>query len=188
MNMPQESLQMPLESSAAVKRWGRVTVGFSAGKGPFAALIRWITKAEVSHAWISLEVYGKPYIYHASIHGAVLYKRSEFEKHVKIVDEFEVIPDIAKSVQHVLDFGEMEYDFLGLFGFLKVLYWRRWFGKKVKNPWASPKLMVCSELVAHLGDLGELPEYAGLDHESTTPKMLRDRSEGASFKRCLPRS
>ena len=154
-----------------------VTVGFSTSSGLVSRLVRWVTRSKASHSWICLEVYGLSVIVHASLGGVRMLPRDRFEHGNTIVGEYRVKPDVSEGVNHTLSFLGEKYDYLGLFGFLKVELWKRWFHKKVRNPWASAKSLVCSELIVHLAHAGKIPEWEGFDPESVTPAELMAECE-----------
>jgi len=164
-----------------------ITVGFSTSSDWISRAIRWITRSRVSHAWLCLEWYGMLFIIHATVGGVKVTPRSKWESgHNKIVGEFRPKADVTEGVKHALSFLDEEYDYVGILGYIFVVFWKRWFNKKIKNILARPNAMVCSEFLVHLADKGGIPEWRELDPERTTPKDLLEICEKEhSFERVL---
>lgn len=136
-------------------------------------VIRRLTNSTVSHVAIGLSLQGIPVLLQADIGGVQITTREKFlEKHT-IVSEWEFTsPGIEKVIaQGVKNIGE-RYDYLGLFGYLAVLI-AKFFKRKIRNPLASRKAVVCSEFIASLDINGDfVPEWKGLDSEVTMPSDL----------------
>jgi len=137
-----------------------------------SAVIRWVTGGNASHVAIGLDLNGVPVFLHADMGGVHLSLRSKVMQGHSLVAEYRcmTIPDghVVGAVAHL---GE-RYDYVGLFGYALVLAARH-IGKRVKNPFASPRAMVCSEFVLSLDRAGEfVPPWAFLDPEQTTPEDL----------------
>lgn len=149
-----------------------VTIGFSTTDEYLQRLIRWFTRSKTSHCWFSTELEGVPVIVHATIGGIKIEPRVTWEKHNKIVSEFAYSSDISEGVKHAFTLLGTKYDYVALLGYIFVIFWKRWFGKKIKNFLASPNAMVCSELLVNLAKHGSISEWENLDPERTTPQDL----------------
>lgn len=126
-----------------------MTVVFSTSKHLFSKVIRFVTRSKVSHASISVHLYGVPVIIESTVGGVKIYPRDKFEKENTLVYEYEVIPDVHDALQQAIeDVGE-HYDYVGILGYIPVMI-GRWFKKKVKNILASPTKMVCAEFVVKI--------------------------------------
>ena len=125
-------------------------------------------------------------IVHTTVGGVQVDFRRKWEKSNKIVGEFRPKVDVSPGVQHTLSLLGEKYDYVGLLGYLLVVFWWRWFGRKIKNPMASPTGLVCSELLVHLAHDGDIPEWSEMDPERTTPQdLLAACEKGGSFERIV---
>jgi hypothetical protein len=142
----------------------------------------------VSHVAIGgLELNGVPVVLHASVGGVQVTPRSSFLYSHTLVSEYafqNVEVDVPGAI---VALGE-RYDYVGLFGYVVVAV-GRWFGKKLKNPFASPHATVCSEFVFALDrDKSRLPEWSSLVPSSTEPQDLVEiaRLHSEHFERVFP--
>lgn len=134
-----------------------------------------------------MEMEGVPVIVHATVGGVQVDFRRKWAKGNTIVGEFRPKVEVSQGVQHTLSLLGSKYDYVGLLGYLLVVFWWRWFGRKIKNPIVSPTGLVCSELLVHLSHDGSIiPEWAEMDPERTTPQDLLAACEaGSSFERII---
>lgn len=152
-----------------------VRIIFTASKTLFGALIRKITKSNVSHAMIEVPVWGKRMIMEATI-GGVRLVPSQKSRH-RVVKEyqcqFEAKPGLVGISQKL---GE-HYDYAGLF----VIVWAKIFWDWVKLrmkilKWKN-KSIKCSELVAMFLKFCEAKDSDKLITELTTPEDIKDFCE-----------
>jgi len=165
----------------SIKDAEMTTVMFGTSRGLLSRVIRWVTKSPASHALIGFEVEGVPCVLHATVGGVQISLRAKWERNAKVVAEYRTIvqPDIRHAVTHIGD----HYDYVGLLGYVWVLAWRA-LKKRVKNPLASSRSVVCSEFLLHLNHDDAFPEWSDLDPETTTPRDLMERCErNISFRR-----
>lgn len=81
--------------------------------------------------------------------------------------------DITAAVQASFkDLGQA-YGYSTLIGMFPVMV-ARWFGKKIKNPLASSRSMICSERNTRLLQAAGYPEADALDPATTDPEMLME--------------
>jgi hypothetical protein len=146
-------------------------VGFSTTNGLLSRLLRWITRAEVSHSFLVVELYGKAWYVGAEAQGVVMMPMEKYVKKNTIKALCEVPElndeDLAVVMGHL---GEA-YDYGGLLGgiFPQI---GRWFKQKWKNPWANPKALICSEFVTLALQEAGLSGAEKLDPPSVTPQDL----------------
>lgn len=146
-----------------------ITVIFSTSKkNIFSALIRLMTKSKVSHCAIGVDLYNIPIVIHAGVGGVHVSTRKKFLKDSNIVYEFKVVPDISDNVRQAISMVGEKYDYVGLLGFIPVLMFR-WFGRKVKNPFASASAVICSEFILAVDKDKKINEWSNLDPEASTP-------------------
>ncbi len=161
-----------------------ITLVFVTTGNPLSRLIRWITGSKASHCAIGgLHLEGVPVVLHASLGGVQLTPRERFYAEHRAVAEYEMLAPV--SVTRAVEALGDHYDYVGLAGYLPVLLWR-WLGRKMKNPFAGAKASVCSELLLALDSAGVVPEWAGLDPETTTPEDLLRLCAGSSFRELPP--
>jgi hypothetical protein len=120
---------------------------------------------------LGLDLYGVAMLLHCTSGGVQVTPKSKWFRDNKLVAEYEFKPELSDGVRHAfMHLGE-KYDYVSLLGFVPVLFFR-WLRVKIKNPLASAKSMVCSEFVVHVDHEHKIPEWAGLDPETTSPEDL----------------
>jgi len=155
-----------------------MTLVFLTSRSWISSAIRWVTGSEASHVAICLELQGIPVFLHATVGGVQVSLRSKMMLGHSLVAEYEclTIPKgyVVGAAAHLGD----RYDYVGIFGFALVIAARR-IGRRIRNPFASPRAEVCSELVLSLDPRGEcVPPWAFLDPERTTPEDLLEVCRG----------
>jgi len=148
-------------------------IGFSTTKKWLSRLIRWFTKAPVSHSWILyFDVdFAQEMVLEATLEGVRIIPYEVFKQHNIIVKTF--IPEIPLK-QGFAKVGEKLgtlYDFAGLLGMLWVLL-GRWFKRKFRNPWDNPQALFCSEFVAQVLRWSYYPGTEYWVPENMTPADL----------------
>lgn len=148
-------------------------VGFSTTDKLISRLIRWVTKAQVSHTFLIVELYGKLWVVGAEFNGMTMMSVEKFQKNnmIKAVCEVPELTDV--HVGKAMESLGVAYDFGGLLGgiFPQI---GRWFKRKWKNPWNDQKALFCSEfLVLALQEAG-LKGSEDLDPGAATPQDLLD--------------
>lgn len=155
-----------------------IRIGFSASRGLLGRFVRWFTRSPINHTWIAVRSMGLELIIHSTVGGVQVDLRDKWEKRNRVVEEYRVIPDVTEGFHKAMSYLGDRYDYLGLLGFVPY-YIGRWFGRKVKNPWASTRAVVCSELIVRLRAGGKLPEWDSLDPESTAPSDLLEACQNS---------
>lgn len=152
-------------------------VGFSTPSSfnPVSALIRWITKSQVSHAWLLYRDtdFELDMVMESHELGFRLIPYEKFKLHNRVVQVLD--PDVdptpgLKLLAHSL--GDV-YDYGGLLG-MSVVLLGRWFKRKWRNPLQSPKHMFCSEAIVVALQASASKKAEDLVPGSTSPQMLRD--------------
>jgi len=153
-----------------------IIVGFSTPKSgfqPFSWLIRLVTWAPMSHAYIRYyDNYTQRWvIFQASGLKVNLIGQTMFDSAEKIIAEFELpISDATKQrvVQDAIDKLGSPYGNMQIVGFACVMLMRL-FGRTISNPFASSSSFFCSELTDdELAQMG----ISGLNPSCTSPKDL----------------
>lgn len=163
-----------------------ITIGFSKPRGffePFSWLIRLLTWAPYSHAYVRYEdsYTNRSIIFQASGLKVNFIGQTMFDSEEDIYEEFviPVSPATKQSViQGAVDKCGSPYGVGQIIGFAWVLFMRM-FGKSVKNPLYSSSSFVCSELVADV--LVEINE-GDLDPSSMSPRDVRNFLVSKGFK------
>lgn len=151
------------------------SVGFSKDGSLPSRLIRWLTGAPCSHAFliVDLQDLGQPEVWEASAFGIRTISLRRFTEANAIVARFDFGSALAPGVRAAVDeLGEF-YDFGGLLGMALVLV-GRWLHKKWHNPLHRSGSLFCSEMVTQVlqasGQGGE--RVAALVPETTSPGDL----------------
>ena len=148
-------------------------IGFSTTKAWLSRLIRWFTGALVSHAWIlyyDLD-FACEMVLEATLEGVRIIPFEVFKQHNTIVKVFIPSDSLKQGFAKVGATLGSTYDFTGLLGMLWVLL-GRWFKKKLKNPWNSPRALFCSEFVAQVMRWSYYPGTEYWTPENMTPADL----------------
>lgn len=143
---------------------------FTAGMNPLSFIIRVLTRSQVSHVAIKLELGGVEMISEAGLQGVRLRSYARWAEENRVVARFKA-PVKDYAITRALLAMDERYDVVGLLGYLPVLLGRS-LGLLWRNPWASPRATVCSEYATEF--LAGVPGFASLDPEATTPQDLLD--------------
>jgi len=158
------------------------TLLFATTNKPLSRLLRWVMGSRVSHVAIGMSWEDVPVVVEATTGGVTNSPREAWAKTHILVTEYKFKSGVAVDLSEAVAKLGTAYDYVGLAGYLVVLFGRR-LGRKLKNPLASEKAMVCSEFVLCLDKDGSIPEWKGLDPEATTPEDLLVLCEkGISFE------
>jgi hypothetical protein len=143
------SLREALERAGGTS--AAISIGFSKERGFLSWLIRKVTKAPCSHAFLilreDLTVFGKEMVIEASAFGVRMTSRERFTQRNTIVGVWGGPPSLNVGVKEAGAWLGEVYDYTGLFGMVLVLF-GRWLKKKWANPIHAAHSMFCSELVA----------------------------------------
>ena len=148
-------------------------------------VIRVIGKSPASHVALGLHLHGVPVLLQADIGGVQITPRAKFLRKHRVVSEWAFTsPGIENALAGgVREIGE-RYDYVGLLGYLIVVLGKL-FHRRLRNPLAARKAVVCSEFVVGLDREGYcVPEWKGLDPEATMPAdLLAICQTSPSFRR-----
>lgn len=162
---------------------GEVAVGFSTARrwNPLSALIRWITHADCSHAWL---------LYHDDdlrllmvMEAHITFQIVPYENWLRenrvialVHPGHNINPGLRDLAMHLGSY----YDVGGLLGVLPVKI-ARWLKEhfhrlklKLKNPWANGHSLFCSEAVVIALHASGFPGAWALRSDSTSPQDLLD--------------
>ena len=152
-----------------------VKIGFCTSDWWVSRVIRYFTKAKVSHAYLVFDDPGCLFgaqVFEAAWCGFRISTRSILTRGTtRIVQEIPVAIDPSAALGVCERWAGTPYDYLGLLG-EAVVQVGRLFGKRWRNPFAGAHHMFCSEACVYvLAACGE-PRVAGLDARSTSPEDL----------------
>jgi len=161
-----------------------VTLVFTKSPALLSRIIMWMQKdGECSHVGIGTELHGVPVVVHADWKVRIT-PRSHFLLGRTVVEEHRIKKDVTRGFQHAVSMVDTDYDIIGALGFGVVALAWKWLGRKVKNPLASAKAVVCSEFAALIGAYGEVESLKDLDSESLLPDPLLElcRASASDFE------
>lgn len=149
-----------------------ILIGFSTSKVWYSNLIRWATKAKVSHAFLLASFLGKLLVFQE---GPLGYSVCTFEKFKKdnevvalIVPKVSIEEGFKKSLAQL---GQ-PYAYLALLGFAFVLFVKLLGWKLTHNPLSSAHSTFCSQRGAQILRDSHYPGAETLDPELTSPEDL----------------
>jgi hypothetical protein len=149
-----------------------MTLVFTRSRSWLSRLIRWATRGQVSHVAIGTELAGVPVVVEADALGVVVTLRTRFAARSEIVAEYKVIDGMLTVGGAVDEIGHA-YDYSGLFG-MAVVTVARYFGRKIRNPFQSPRAFFCSELVFAIDPLRTVVPWRSMRPDTTSPQDLYD--------------
>lgn len=158
-----------------------INVCFSTTDGLFSRLIRWFTRASVSHSLITFqdETLDKVFVMEANGRGFMLVPWAKWRKHNTLVARYRlrVAEDVQiGSLQQLAEFLGSQYDYVSLLGFI----FRRFMGR-MRNPLSKVSQLVCSEAVARFIHLTGDPSLRHFDdYGSWTPGDLLKEAESTN--------
>lgn len=150
-----------------------IHVGFSTTNQLISRIIRWFTKATVSHCFFVFDLFGKGWVLQSDFFGVVILPLEKFQKSNTII-ALAPIPelgedDLARAMQELGG----AYDFGGLLGGIFPII-GSWFKRKWKNPWENPSALFCSEFIVVSLQEASFPGADQLVASETTPEDLKD--------------
>ena len=165
---------------------------FTTSSQRLSKIVRWMTNSTTSHVCLGTEIFGEPVLLHSAIdgetghNGVQITPRAKWFEDNELIAEYDIIPDVTDAMGPMIRLLCEKYDKMGLLGYIIVII-AKWLGKKIRNPLAHAKFLVCARYVLKLDPTGRLiPEWAGLDPEKTTPQdLLLLCRTGPSFSRVM---
>lgn len=152
-----------------------VLVGFSTRKyNPLSALIRKITGAKASHAWLLYKdsFFHDTYMVMEATEWGVREINAEiFWDRNLVVSVHRPQVDMTEAVRSSGEVLGKIYDFWGLLGMPIVLAVYKWLNLKIRNPLQSPSGLFCSELVMSLMKKAGHPGTEEVGPSETSPDM-----------------
>lgn len=167
-----------------------ITVGFSTTDKLISRFIRFITRAKVSHAWVSFydSCLDTRLIMQAEAWGYEVRPVARWEKENTLVSEFLVLSDnsLDGDLRWVAGYLGVKYDWVSavLSGLGRV---GNWVKKLFKGGvFGNPRRFMCSEATIRFLQHAKIACVQGLDPETTTPaQLLALVSKSGEFKRLV---
>lgn len=152
-----------------------VKIGFSTSDWWVSRIIRFFTRAAVSHTFLLLEGTSLgDLVLEAEWCGWKLSTRQALTRGTtRIVATVAPAMDLAPAVLTALGWLDESYNYTGLFGMAWVAV-GRWLGKKWRNPLRNSRSMFCSEAVVYVLQSAKYPNADLLDPQSESPEDLLD--------------
>ena len=137
-----------------------------------SSVIRKVTRSQVSHVALRLQLEGVVVFLHADVGGVKIVPEDVFYTNRTSRYAFAFKEPVSPKL--AVEYIGSRYDYIGLVGHLfRALL--KWLGYSWKRPLQSPRALVCSEFIARLG----IVSFVGLDPENTTPHDLLEVCKGA---------
>lgn len=151
-----------------------ITIGFSTSDAFISRAIRWFSRSEVSHSWISFDCgeLGQRLIMHATVGGYKLNHWRRWKRGNTVVAQFACREDLSDGMRTMARQLDHEYDYLSVI----MMIPRRWLGRLFRNPVRDRRRLHCSEALVRL--LQAHGFARDLDPESTTPGDLLEFCRG----------
>ena len=148
-----------------------INICFSTSNGLVSRVIRWFSRAEVSHALVTFydETLDKVFVMEAGGRGFILTPWAKWRQSHTLACRYSLCISTRhqeESIRKLAEFLGSQYDYISLLGFV----FRRWV-RRMRNPLDNPNRLICSEAVAvFLRDAG-LDSFS--DPATWTPGDLR---------------
>lgn len=150
--------------------------GFSTTDVWLSKIIRAGTGSKYSHCWIrhGSAVWGGTWITHADWPVLRQWPWRAATTQWTVKQLYRPTWDVRPALASVRADFEEGYDVPGLLGMVFVELAWKWFRRRVKNPFASPKAVFCSEFVADIFRAAKLPGTEHWDTEALAPEDVAD--------------
>lgn len=151
-----------------------VQVGFSTSGDLISRVIRFFTKATVSHTFLVIHspLLLENMVIEAAWAGFRMTTMSRFKTKNTVVALMEPVVPLDRGLKRAVSWLGESYDYTGLFGMAYVIMLGRWLRRKVKNPGHNPHAVFCSEAVAMVLQESRYPGADELNPSETTPGDL----------------
>jgi len=158
-------------------------VGFSTSNELVSRLIRFFTKAKVSHTFLVIRApfLEEDLVIEAAWAGFRATTLRRFKKKNTVVALMKPAVPLDKGLRDALTWLGESYDFGGLFGMAFVLL-GRWLRRKVRNPLHDSRAIFCSEANTLVLQASGYPGADVLDPTETSPADLLEFMSHGSQK------
>jgi len=160
----------------------QITIGFSTTNKLMSRIIRWVTRGNVSHAWIAFydHCLDTRLVMQAETWGYEVRPWERWQRENILIAEFKTQQDMTISLRWIAPALGAKYDWTSAF-FSGV---KRWLGRWVKSHFNSPKKLMCAEAVIRFLQHSGSYAVSNLDPETTTPaSLLRAVNTSSEFQK-----
>lgn len=150
----------------------KVWVGFSTTNKFMSRLIRWVTRGKSSHAWLRYydETLQMHMVMQAELEGYETIPWKRWLTKNKLIAAYEPTEvNLIGGLRYIAQYLGADYD-------LKSALWvglKRWFGKKMRRVFHSPRKLMCSEAVARALQQADVQCVKDVDPELVSPAELQ---------------
>ena len=148
-----------------------VSVGFSTTNKWISRVIRWVTRAPCSHAWIAFNIPAleRRFVLQAELWGVELREWDIWQRqNIKVAEFIPIGYDMTTAVRWITQHVGAPYDLRA--GFLAGI--SRWLKRFVRGKFSSPGRMMCSEVVVRTLQYAQYVAVSAMDPEITRPGLL----------------
>lgn len=148
-----------------------VYVGFSRNRFPISFLIRHWTKSQVRHSFLLFddETLNTKMVLEVTLGGYRIIPWSTFKRKNTVVSIKDVEIDLLPGLRATTRWLGLPFDFKAFLAFWRLF--KNW----SQHPFtASPKALICSEVVVHVLQIVDLPGSKELKPKATSPQALLD--------------
>lgn len=152
----------------------KVSICFSSTNTFISRLIRRLTHSDVSHVYLKIydQTFATDFVVHSDWDGVQIGLLEKFEIDNFTVEKFEIDdPRLDDAVKKNLWHLGKSYDYKKLFNWAKVIIFKRWLVRKMKEPSKTPKRIICVDFVLFMLNDAEITRLP-IGH--LTPASFRD--------------
>lgn len=130
----------------------KVSICFSTTNSLPSKVIRWLTKANISHSYLKVydQTFGTNLVLHADFDGIQIDLFDKFSINNFTVVEYEIDdPRLDEAIKKNLWYLGKSYDYKKLFNFAWAVIFKRWFIRKIKDPISNPRSLICVDFILY---------------------------------------
>ena len=165
----------------------KISLCYSTTNALYSKVIRWITKANVSHVYIRFydETLGTDMILHSDMPGVVFNMAEIFSIKNFTTEEYEIEDErLKEAIKNNLWHLGKSYHYFKLIDWAVFIIFKRWLVRKIKNPVSNPKKLICVDFVLFiLNDAGITHLPIGLMTPIDLLQWCKENYEKLGWKR-----
>lgn len=165
----------------------KLKIGFSTTNSIWSKIIRWITKANMSHTYIKFydSTLGTDLILHSDYSGVEFDLAEKFHISNFVIEEYEIDDArLDKAIKNNLWHLGKRYDYYKMFNFIFFIMFKRWFIRKVKNPIVDVKKILCVDFILYALNDAEITQLPiGYMTPTALSKWCYENYEKLGWKR-----
>ena len=128
----------------------KLAIGFSTTNSIWSKLIRWFTKANISHVYLKIwdQTFGTHLVLHSDWDGVQFDLLEKFSINNFTVEEYEIDdPRLDEAIKKNLWFLGRSYDYKKLISWAWLIIFKRYIVRKIKEPSKDPKKIICVDFI-----------------------------------------